>query len=204
MENVFFSEVIFGIHNSLRKEVNKTLFTADEDQSLQMTGGRAFVGSLYGITAGSLGGEDPGVRTRVWSYSTLYSAYEFVRYATNGNPAASPYRNEIMCLFRLGELYLIAAETAPDVETKRSWLEALRLNRGYDAGNADGLTEDQLNQLIAVEYEKETYGEGQYFFFAKRRAENLRTQSNTAYPMSKAEYVPPLPEDETNYRERQE
>lgn len=199
-EQVYFSELIFANHNTARQAVFKLLFSSELDNNTILGGGKAFHENLYGVSSTALGGLDPGPRRTMWKYDDLKNLYEFNRLAVYKENINFPYHTQVQSMIRMGELYLIAAETAPSVELKRSWVEKLRTGKGYDPGNADGLTEAQLNTLIGLEFEKETYGEGQYFFYAKRKAMNLRNQNNATVTMDRAKFVPPLPNIESDYR----
>lgn len=205
---VYPGELLFAIHNINREEVNRSLFGTNLDNNDIVGGGADLLSYIYGITFGSSktaanapGGEDPGPRGKMWIFEPLRNICLFNRYAVTVSNPYYIYLNEYQSMIRLGEVYLIAAETAPTVELKRSWLDKLRTGKGYDPGNADGLTEAQLDNLISIEFEKETYGEGQFFFFAKRKNANLRDKNNAAVTMTRGSFVPPLPDIETYYRD---
>lgn len=201
VEHVFVSELLFALNNDQRKAVNRSLFSTELSSQKILSGGQAYYNYLYN-TATTVGGIDAGIRSKIWSFDSGLQTYIFNRLATVVENVSYPYYNQFQGMIRLGEVYLIAAECAPSVELKRSWLEALRAGKGYDPGNAAGLNETQLNALISVEFARETYGEGQFFFFAKRRNENLRNYNNATVKMSRETFVPPLPDGETDYRNR--
>ncbi len=204
---VYPEELLFAIQNINRGAVNKSLFSPDLDNTSILGGGIHHLSYLYGISFGGSyfvqfapGKMDPGPRGKMWTYESLRGICLFNRYSVTAANIHYPYLNEYQSVIRLGEIYLIAAETAPSVELKRSWLEKLRTGKGYDPGNANGLNEAALNGLIAVEFEKETYGEGQYFFFAKRKNTAIDDQNMSRVRMDRGKYVPPLPDIETYYR----
>ncbi|MEI3422262.1 MAG: hypothetical protein V8R91_15095 [Butyricimonas faecihominis] len=66
-------------------------------------------------------------------------------------------------MLRLSELYLIAAATTNDDAVASSWLEKLRMIRGYQSGMVGSDVQTTLRQ----EWEKEFYGEGQYYYYLK-------------------------------------
>lgn len=206
---VYPEELLFAIHNINRGAVNKSLFSPDQDNNVILGGGADFLSYLYGIGfGGSQGadyapaGMDPGPRGKMWAYEPIRDMCLFGRYTVTSAHLYTPYLNEFQSMIRLGEVYLIAAETAPTIELKRSWLDKLRTGKGYDPGNADGLNDARLNGLISAEFEKETYGEGQYFFFAKRKnVTTLYDQYDSGVSMNRGKYVPPLPDIETYYRD---
>jgi hypothetical protein len=100
---------------------------------------------------------------------------------------------EIQSMLRLSELYLIAAATAPDDATVTAWLEKLRMMRGYQSG----MVGSDAQKVLRQEWEKEFYGEGQYYYFLKR---NGKTSVSGPNGSKKPNYVIPLPESETNNR----
>ena len=118
-------------------------------------------------------------------------------------------KKQTVPLIRLGEMYLIAAECNKVKNPSKTvaLLRELKLHRGYlseDKGIADNATADELQQYIAKEMRKETYAEGQMWFYYKRMDSpttpdfnpwwsGATTMMNTAY------YTFPLPEAEKEY-----
>lgn len=102
-------------------------------------------------------------------------------------------------MFKLSEMYLIAAETATVPATGISYLNTLRFNRGLNNLAATAV----LATEVTKEYRKEFIGEGQLFFYYKRI-------NSTAIPnggassgnltMSATQYVVPLPDSEINFQ----
>ncbi len=106
-------------------------------------------------------------------------------------------------LIKKAELYLIAAETAPDLQQGYFYLNTLRLSRGLTPINFDaGSTRNDLLVAITDEYQREFIGEGQTFFMFKRL--NLATipevTGSGTVGMNESKYVVPFPEDERYYR----
>lgn len=107
-------------------------------------------------------------------------------------------------LIRKSELYLIAAETTPDLAQGYDFLNRLRTNKGltplsYQANSSYA----ELLARIQDEYQREFIGEGQTFFMFKRLNISVLPTfvdgTLTRY-MTAGMYVPPLPENETYYR----
>ena len=111
------------------------------------------------------------------------------------NDNTKPYRFTIP-LIKLSEMYLIAAETAADPASALAYLNILRNKRGIF--NLDGQV--NLSTELLKEYRKEFFGEGQLFFFYKRK--NVSSIPNGALnsgniSMSSNTYKVPLPISET-------
>ena len=101
-------------------------------------------------------------------------------------------------MIRLSEMYLIAAEATSDTNEAYRLLNEIRLNRLCPDLQKDG----NLSRTITLEFAREMIGEGQLFFYYKRRQELLLNsrEGKFDYNMSLANYVWPLPESEINKR----
>jgi hypothetical protein len=102
-------------------------------------------------------------------------------------------------MFKLSEMYLIAAETAPVPADGIAFLNILRFNRGLTnlAATANVTTE------VTKEYRKEFIGEGQLFFYYKRiNSATIPNGSATTgnLTMTALQYVVPLPDAEINFQ----
>ncbi|WP_315815445.1 RagB/SusD family nutrient uptake outer membrane protein [Paraflavitalea speifideaquila] len=104
-----------------------------------------------------------------------------------------------MPMVRLSEMYYIMAECEPDATKAREYFNTVRKNRGL----VDIAPSANLNTELQKEYQKEFWGEGQLFYYYKRR--NITSIPNGAaasgnITMNAAKYVFPLPLSETQYR----
>lgn len=114
-------------------------------------------------------------------------------------------KKQTVPLIRLGEMYLIAAECMAESNPAEAikLLRDLKKHRGYyaaDAGVADGSTADAIKTYVKNEMRKETYAEGQFWFFLKR--------TNSPVPdfgwqgsivLAPEKFVYPMPEAEKEY-----
>lgn len=193
-DRVYFPELLFAIHNMKRELVYKDLFTSDLDNNYVLWATQDFVRDLFRNT-----GSDNEYRRRWWeTVSEDRGEYmAFVRFFPQEVNKATPYLYEVQSLLRLSELYLIAGMTTDDKELARHYLTELRLSRGHMNNNAMGY---DVDELLDQEFQREFYGEGQYFFYLKRnQVKSLVTQAGTTVAMGN-NYVIPLPESETNNR----
>ena len=94
-------------------------------------------------------------------------------------------------LLKLGEMYLIAAEASGDIE----YLKTFRKLRGY---TSNPLPEgDDLEAEIQKEYQREFIGEGQLFYFYKRK--NILPIPYAQVEMTPSMLILPEPDDEIEF-----
>lgn len=109
----------------------------------------------------------------------------------------SPMTN-LVPLIRMSEMYYIIAETATAKEEALDALNKVLYNRGL----TELEDESKLSETITEEYKREFWGEGQLFFYYKRK--NMPSiYSYTAgedIEMDATKYVIPLPLSETDFR----
>lgn len=106
-------------------------------------------------------------------------------------------------LIRISEMYLIAAECTDNKTDALKYINTLRQHRGFDSSNDlkdENITEDMLQEIIGKEYRKEFIGEGQWFFYCKRK--DIADLPDVKVPFSKSYYVLPIPDQEKEYGDR--
>ncbi|MBS7254573.1 RagB/SusD family nutrient uptake outer membrane protein [Flavobacterium branchiicola] len=102
-------------------------------------------------------------------------------------------------MFKLSEMYLIAAETAAVPADGIALLNTLRFNRGLP----NLATTAVLATEVTKEYRKEFMGEGQLFFYYKRNNTAAIPNGSIAsgnITMGPLQYVVPLPDAEINFQ----
>jgi hypothetical protein len=96
------------------------------------------------------------------------------------------------------EMYYIAAECAAgnnDLGFATDLLDSVRVHRNLPKYTLSALSSDSLNTEIRKEYEKEFLGEGQVFFYFKRKNLPFASLPFTKVPVtSSASYVFTKPE----------
>ena len=109
-------------------------------------------------------------------------------------------------LIRMTEMYYICAEAMNNVNRQEAvrYLNTVRHNRNL--GEAYDLTpdisSDALQEEVYKEYRKEYLGEGQLFYYYKRKGYDAIPGSGTA--ATKSVYVLPYPDNEVEFGSRQE
>ena len=105
-------------------------------------------------------------------------------YQTNAN---------VLPMIRMTEMYYIAAECATanlDSLSATNWMDTVRAHRGLVKYTLAALKRDSLNVEIAKEYQKEFMGEGQVFYFYKRKNLPFSALPYTRVPVApNASYV---------------
>lgn len=190
-DRVFSTEIIFGMYNTGRNTLFQNYFNPDAASANNLLIPRP------GNIAALFAGEESDYRNfPIWKNSNLEANAMYTMKLRSGDNATL-YRNNIMPLIRLGEMYLIAAETETDSQKAYTYLNKLRNQRGLlDVS-------DNLANRVKNEYIKEFYGEGQLFFYYKRNATTPLKNgvSNNNITMNATRYVPLLPESESRYRD---
>lgn len=196
-DRVFSSEVIFGLTNPQRGQ----LFKENYDPSLQPNpvftpDSVIFNEYMFGNVSPSLsyGGSKDDYRY-ISQWRTVGTTPYFYKYQDVTNTGL--IYNTIVPMLRLGELYLIIAETAPTEAERYAALNALRSHRGLTDVSS------RLESTVKYEFIRELYGEGQIFYYHKRNyLDILRTLDGNGaavrVPASSQVYVVPLPDTEVN------
>ncbi|MGN0280806.1 MAG: RagB/SusD family nutrient uptake outer membrane protein [Prevotella sp.] len=100
-------------------------------------------------------------------------------------------------LVKVSEMYLIAAETAPDISIATNYFNTLQFHRGLPDAE---VTAETLPTLILQEYAKEFIGEGQTFYAYKRMACQMTPVRNVAIADPASVYVLPLPKENSYFK----
>jgi hypothetical protein len=150
-DRIFSSEVIFALSHSQRNKLFKDYYDPSRIPNYVFRMDNDVMSSMIFGGGASTGGNQDDYRYRVNWVATGANRY-FYKYSDmvdSGN-----IRNTMIPMIRLGEMYLIAAESrSKDIGAGVGYVNQLRSNRG--AGNLTTLTRD----LLQYEYIRELYGE---------------------------------------------
>ncbi len=190
-DRIFSSEIIFALSHSQRNTLFKSYYDPSRlPNSVFRMDNDLMNNHIFGGGA-MTGGVQDDYRYRVNWVATGANRY-FYKYSDmvdTGN-----IRNTMIPLIRLGEMYLIAAESqSEDLAQGVGLVNTLRSARGVTALPA--LTEETLK----YEYIRELYGEGQLFFMYKRTFSRIifsTVESENPMPDDRI-FVVPLPDTET-------
>ncbi len=185
----FSTEVLFGLLNTSRNNLFTSYFNPDATVNNLLIPRPGTVTALFA-------GEESDYRNfPIWKISPLEpNAVYNTKYKAGED--LTLFRNNLMPLIRLGEMYLIAAESETNTPEAYNYLNVLRNKRGLIA------VSDGLLTRISNEYKKEFFGEGQLFFYYKRNFTTPLKSGITGnnITMTIARYVPLLPDSEIQYR----
>lgn len=190
-DRIFSSEIIFALTHSQRNTLFKSYFDPSRMPNYVFRMDNDLMSNVVFGGGASTGGNQDDYRYRVNWVATGANRY-YYKYSDmvdSGN-----IRNTMVPMIRMGEMYLIAAESCPaGLAGGVEYINALRSNRGV--GNIRELTEDMLR----YEYMRELYGEGQLFFMYKRMFAPVMfsSKANKNPQPSDAIFTVPVPDSET-------
>ncbi|MFD2886744.1 RagB/SusD family nutrient uptake outer membrane protein [Chitinophaga cymbidii] len=186
----FTPEHIFSVYKSDLRRLAEDLFkpsadNREDNRDLYSTVTK--VNNMYETSVPGYGTDMriPAASKPIWSASTAGGwIYTRKYYADNQNNV----KQRVMPVMRLPEMYYIAAEAAALPADGLAYLNEVRTARGLPV-LTDAAT---LDVELQKEYRKEFYGEGQFWFYLKRR--NVTTvPDGVGNPMTEAKYTFPLP-----------
>lgn len=191
-DRIFASEILFALSHAQRNTLFKDYYDPSRLPNYVFRMDNDLMNNIVFGGGAVTGGNQDDYRYRVNWVATGANRY-FYKYSDmmdSGN-----IRNTMIPMLRLGEMYLIAAEScSDDIAAGLPYVNALRAGRGVS--NLPELTEDNLR----YEYIRELYGEGQLFFMYKRMFSPVlfSSQEGSNPQPSDRIFVVPLPDTETD------
>ena len=194
-DRIFSSEVVFALSHAKRSQLFLNYFNPARTTFTFRMESDLISKAIFGGGA-ETGGYQDDYRNRV-NWSTSGENRYFYKYTDMAQ--TGKIQNTMIPMLRLGEMYLIAAESQSDVLANgTSYVNTLRRNRGIST-SLEALTPE----LLKYEYIRELYGEGQLFYLYKRLFSKViwsYTDSRNPEPSTNL-FVVPLPDSETENRE---
>lgn len=194
---VFSPEVLFSLYNTSRTDAVYNMFfspTLDARNLFTLAGNYSSgrVRTIYD--------DENDLRFRMWQMGVENGEeIVYLRKFRTINTFAFSY---MIPLIRVSELYLIAAECDDDVQHAiDTYINPLRFSRR--SVNQSASSREELERLIQAESLREFIGEGQMFFYYKRKAMlNIPNggEVNSSMNIALDSYVFPLPDSETSQR----
>lgn len=193
-DRIFSSEVLFALTNTSRGTIHKNFFDPSRLPNYVFRMDDSMMSNLVYGGAATTGGYQDDYRYRACWMATGSNRY-FYKYSdmvANGS-----IQNTMIPMVRLGEMFLIAAESqSGGLKAGVQYVNALRRNRGV--ASLTTLTPD----LLKYEYIRELYGEGQLFYLYKRLNSDIITSATSSKNPKASDliFVVPLPDTETENR----
>ncbi len=192
-DRIFSSEVLFAVSNSRRGKLFEEYFDpALASKMVFRMESELLEKSIFGGTENGGNLDDYRCRSNWISAGGARYFYKYADMTESGR-----VENTMLPLIRLGEMYLIAAESqSASLASGVSYVNTLRKNRGVSS------LQTLTPTLLQYEYIRELCGEGQLFFMYKRMyAPVIRSYTSANNPApSNAVFVVPLPDTETENR----
>lgn len=189
-DRIFSSEVIFALSHSQRNTLFKDYYDPSRIPNCVFRMDNDLMGNLIYGGGALTGGNQDDYRYRANWVATGANRY-FYKYSDmkdTGN-----IRNTMIPMLRLGEMYLIAAEScSSDLGQGIGYVNTLRSARGVS--NLPSLTAETLQ----YEYIRELYGEGQLFYMYKRMYTRILTSTTESQNPQPSDLIfkVPLPDSE--------
>lgn len=194
-DHVFSSEVIFGAQNL-------DLYAQQTKYFSSLLSASGILAPIDARLISSFDGNLNDYRFKSWwklPTSGGKDYHTFFKYDDPGSSTALNFARYLQPLIRISEMYYIAAETTTDPTQAWRYLNTVRFNRGLPDVPSTG----NLQASIRDEYIREFFGEGQLFFYYKRKAAATILNGSVSagtIDMTDQQYVVPLPLSETQTR----
>ncbi len=195
-DRVFSGEVLFALYNLSRANIYDEHFSPSlRSHAIFTVAGDKRWKELYD--------DENDYRYKHWDSKVVETNVIYFRKfeeVSNFDGESMAFRY-MMPLIRMSEMYLIAAETTDDADYALACINKLRRHRGCVTIT---LLPGELEDYITKEYRREMIGEGQMFFYYKRKGmQNIPDGGATetsSMNMELQNYTFPLPESETSQR----
>ncbi|MGJ1420273.1 RagB/SusD family nutrient uptake outer membrane protein [Sphingobacterium spiritivorum] len=193
-DRVFSTELLFAAYSrELYNDYNRYFYYELSSESLLASGSAAFINTIYENNSNDYR------KDYIWKVPPTGVAFPtFFKYADVVQKDAKQPQRFTIPLIRLSEMYYIAAECATDLQEGLSYLNTVRNHRGISSLS----TTNGMENEILKEYRKEFYGEGQLWYYYKRKQiSNIISPSNlNGFLVPSSAWAIPIPEEELNNR----
>lgn len=194
-DRMFSSELVFALQNSNRKSIYTKNF---DTENLKL--GALLIPASKVIDEGIFPTYEQGdSRYTTWFSGNMELEGSVYKKFRKYQALSDTLYSQLIPMLRVSEAYYIVAEceAADDEDAGLFWLNKVR--------NARSLESDDwsyFEEILESEYMREFFGEGQLFYFYKRkRYEKIQDayEPNASVTMDNAQYVLEIPEDESKY-----
>jgi len=195
----FSREHLFSLYNSKGKNIADQYFKSTTGSSADIGDLYSTVASLnalYEVTTAGYGADVRGLGASKSLWNQLSSTIVYTKKYWFDN--SFNVREGLIPMIRLSEMYYIAAESSASAAEGVTYLNKVRLARLLPPLDSD-IDGENLDKEIGKEYKKEFYGEGQLWYYYKRK--NILTIDNLpeGNTISEGSFVLPFPQDEIEF-----
>ncbi len=194
-DRIFYSEILFGIQNNNRPKIYEDFFQSSLSDDKILVQVKTTVDDWYSYAGDYRNAKMWMSVVKNGKDMRVLQKYEEIK------DTKLTLRTVTESVLRRSEFYLIAADCASSDAVACEYLNELQRARGYQNSDLTKVGSD-IQSAIRAEYNREFIGEGQYFFYLKMKKEPMLDKGNGegSFTMTDAQYVLPLPENETNSR----
>ncbi len=194
-DRIFYSEILFGLQNNNRPKIYEDFFQSSLSDDKILVQVKTTVDDWYSYSGDYRNAKMWMSVVKNSKDMKVLQKYEEIK------DTKLTLRTVTQSVLRRGEFYLIAADCASSDAVACEYLNELQRARGYQNSDLTKVGSD-IQSAIRAEYNREFIGEGQYFFYLKMKKVPLLDKGNGegSFTMTDAQYVLPLPENETNSR----
>ena len=185
-DRVFSSEVLMGVYDKDRDKVFDNFFASDAPATQRLQPYASYLTATSGLFAHMM----LGLETYDYRFQSQWEAasgvgitgYVFTKYKSIAKPDENDedseyYFAKMIPLVTMQEMYYIACECDSTIDGKVDWYNKARIRRGCYDLNMIGLAPMMAtywgygygNIFLSNEIRRETWGTGQWFYFAKRQ-----------------------------------
>lgn len=190
-DRVFSTELIFALQNRKRGDIYTNYFSHEKKDDIFAPADK-YLSKLYDQND--------------WRYGPMWmlppdgsTTFEcFHKYEKTETAYGYSY---LLPMLRVSEMFFIVAETTDDAAEAKACLNRVREHRGEPLFSDEDVIDPK--EVVAQEYVKEFFGEGQLFFYYKRvNAPQIPVTAANGEPveMDAAKYQLPVPDSEMDYR----
>lgn len=196
-DRAYATELLFSIYTYKLADYAKNYFRTDAVNGIPVLyTSTTDLNTLYETANG--GSSD--LRYLYWfnSYGAGYSTTKYWQDDYSDQESVEQLKG-LIPVIRLSEMYYIAAECADTPAEGVAYINVIRNKRGLPVLSA-AINATALEAEILKEYKKETYAEGQLFYYFKRK--NTARIDGSNINMNDATWILPMPDDEVEFANR--
>lgn len=194
----FTREHIFSLYVSGMKKLSDDIFkpgNASTEDQRDLYSTKAKLDAMYETSVPGYGTDIriPAAAKSLWNQVSNTVVYTKKYYADNANNV----KQRLVPVIKLAEMYYIAAEAAASPDAGLVYLNQVRTARLLPALEAP-VTTEILDAELEKEYRKEFYGEGQLWYYYKRK-NTVTIPDGVGNPMTPEKYLFPIPLSEIEF-----